>query len=367
MFRQFEENFLMASPNLLRGLQEIWCIFQDSLVNTFLTDGYQGTVKLEDFSKRQSGQLTETAKMFKGSIQEALEGVIGSTIDTMLTDEVDGEKKKYQKLMNLTGRMLHIVLLTIVENTTKKYASLFDRFLVDKGILPEVPQFLVSLIFSENNKISFGPSIEEFRTKLIDLLSLLKASIKDLPSINLPVFDIEMDQVSFDDCIEMIDDASKKLDEVLTQLFTKLEEFQNQYSKYDETIALDPEEFVKGFDPDGNKTLDEYRAQLQVFFDVTDVINKQIKPSYILGIFQLNCADFKAQTSQKMANLVTTLLNRMKEIALDELDAMQKEFQRLEKEMSVEPKTPEEHAKIATFVAYVKSTSDDRRSLPKFC
>lgn len=166
------ENSLMASPHIQSGIYKIWGIFQDSMNSTFLTNGFSDTLTLEEFISRQFAHLDTTTKKFKNSIQGTLDSVISATVTESIDNAKPKEKQKYQNMVNLTTRMLHTVLLKIIQNTVEYYLSLYAKYLTDERLKLH-PQFSIIFQLDENKQISFSPTIDKFKSQLSGLLTQL--------------------------------------------------------------------------------------------------------------------------------------------------------------------------------------------------
>ena len=288
IFLQFQNKFLKSNPHVLSGLLTISDTFQSSLSVTFLKNGFEDTISLEEFVKRQTNELNQAAKLFKSSIQETLENVISTTMNDDYQYDRVKEKSLYQKMVSLTQRMLHTVLLDIIKNTLSDFFSLFAKYLNHENNNLLLCQFKVDLVLSEKFNLELSPSINTFRDSIISLLSLLERTVINLPEINLPILDVDMTTVSFADCLSSIINSKSELKTILNELFETLNHFIEGYREIESVLCLDPKEFVKQFDPDGLKTLNDYRSQLTEFQRVLDICQNQISLKYKLGIFQIN-------------------------------------------------------------------------------
>jgi hypothetical protein len=92
---------LMACPHIQQGILRVWGIFQDSITMTFLTDGFEETVELDQFITRQYSHLDEATKSFKGSIQETLDRVISTTVTESMVSIKPKERQQHQNMISL--------------------------------------------------------------------------------------------------------------------------------------------------------------------------------------------------------------------------------------------------------------------------
>ncbi|EAY20056.1 Dynein heavy chain family protein [Trichomonas vaginalis G3] len=362
IFERFRSNFLKSNQFILQGLLTISATFQQSLSMNFLTNGWDEVLTLDEFVKRQEAELDSTCKLFKTSIQETLESVISSTMnDNTMPQDHQQEKMIYQKMVTLTQRMLHTVLLDLISNTLKNFASLFNRYQGEgSNLIP--PQFHIDLVLSKENKINLSPTIDKFHEKILSLLQLLEKSVHSLPEINLPILDVDMTTVSFADCITSIAASKTDVSNTLKILFEQLTKFIEGYTTIDSVIALDPEQFTQVFDPDGKKSLDAYRDQLTEFNRVLDICQNQMHMEYKLGIFEVNCQKFKDETTKKTRSLITALLTHMKNFAINEIKNLQAEFNKISDNLKETPKTPEELAALREYMEKINSTTKDRQA-----
>ena len=351
---------LYANRNILTGIQNIWGTFQSSVDVTFLTEGFDAILPLNEFMTKEYEQLDKTAQKFKGTMQETFETVIGATMNEELGNQNRfREKLKFNKMVILSTRMLHTILLTIVQNTVDTYSSLFTRYFgKDKAQLK--PQFSVDLVLQDQKELTFVPSIETFREQIISLLVQLEATVRDLPVIQLPTVDVDPSTVSFDDCGVLIQNSRSELEGTVDKLLNLLTEFQSQYKHIDGPLSLDPHEFASQFDPEGKVSLEEYRKQLSDFSNVMEIVQNQIKKNYNIGLFHLKCETFKDMSTFRAKELILALLQQMKDFALQDLAKLQAEFSEIMERIKIVPTTPEELEKLKLFMDNVLDTTDDR-------
>ncbi|OHT16390.1 Dynein heavy chain family protein [Tritrichomonas foetus] len=355
LLEHFSDIYLMGTPQIQSGLFTIWGIFQDSTSLTFLTDGFNETIPLDDFISRQYSHLDATTKTFKSSIQETLEGVISSTVSESLANIKPKDKIKYQNMITLTTRMLHTVLMRIVDSTLKRYLSLYSKYLTEQR-LKLVPQFSIILQIDENKKISFSPTIDKFKFELTALLSQLESSVNELPIITSPIVEIDTPTVSFEDCVEQITAKRGELDDYLQQLFQVLEDFLDKYRYLETVLGLDPEAYTHDFDPKGLKTLQEYDQQLKEFNKILNVLNSEIEMDYLMTFFHLSCKEFKEKNSQHIRSLIHNFLQQVKSFAMQSIIELKEEFESIQTELQKVPETPEQLAKMKKYLENVYET-----------
>ncbi|EAY14826.1 Dynein heavy chain family protein [Trichomonas vaginalis G3] len=350
---------LYGNINILNGVKFIWRTFQDSINVTFLIDGLPNTCSLEEFMSVEFQQLESTAKTFKSTMQETLESSIGATINDEIGSKNTYEKAKFEKMVTLVTHMLHTVLLTIVDNTVKKYLSLFTKF-TSKDNATLKPQFFVELILDDEKHISLLPSIDAFHEQFIGLLHSLESTVNNLPIINLPSVEVDSSNVSFEDCGKLIQSTRNEIEEPLKELFSGLEKFLDQFRSIENTLGLDPSGFAKQFDPDGKEPLDKYRKQLDEFGKVMDVLQNQLNSQYTIGPFYIKCEHFKEQSIYHTKALIIALLEHMKEFAICDIKGLQQEFNTINEKITITPKTPEELEKLKIFMDNVLETTKER-------
>jgi hypothetical protein len=119
----------------------MWKVFEAHLSSSFLSDGYPTILELKEFIETEQKQLSGMAKVFKTTIQDTLEYVISATLSDGTSEEQRKSHKQYQKMVELTTRMLHTVLVSIVGNTIDSYNSAFKKYLDVKTAVFRIPQF----------------------------------------------------------------------------------------------------------------------------------------------------------------------------------------------------------------------------------
>jgi len=352
------QSHLFASGNVLKGLQTIWKTFMNSVEITFLFEGFEQMMTLDDYMTKQYEKLESTAKSFKSSMQDTLEGIIGSTMNDEFSLNRNREKIKYQKMVTLATRMLHTVLLSIVENTLKKYSSLFLMY--SQNDISSSPQFKVELVLNKNFRLDIVPSLETFTEQILNLLVNFENTINDLPMVNLPTIEFNPSEVSFSDCGNLIQESRNSLANLLQTLFGAHQSFLNQFRHIESTLSLDPQDFVKQFDPEGKVGLDEYRKQLSEFSRVLNVLQNDLLPTYIINMFIIKCVTFRESATNITKALIISLLSHMKEFAICDIKQLQEEFNSINNQIKIIPKTPEELEKLKFFMDNVLETTRDR-------
>ena len=362
LLKTIENKLLMANPNMLTGIISIYKIFQESLTLTFLNHGYPSeTLPLEEFIDREEKKLTEMTQFFKSNIQETLESAISAT----MVNENDfntnqNTKMRFQRLIVLLMRMLHTVLLTIIDNTLTQYSSLYEKYIFSNKWVYNLPQFQCELILSDENLLDCKPSLNEIKEKSISLLTLLDESIGSLPDIELPLLDLEPTKISFDECKSLIQDSKAKLEETITNLFLIIIQFLNSNRHIEPVLSLDPNLYSKEFDQNGTKTLDEYRSELDEFYRVLNVVQNLIDDQYKLGILLIDCHEFKANSISKTKSLIENLLARMKELAISELNELKVDFEKIISKLKEVPQTPEQLADLKSYIENINQTTSSR-------
>ncbi|KAK8861158.1 hypothetical protein M9Y10_012853 [Tritrichomonas musculus] len=360
VLKNVSNNLLYANGNILHGLMTIWGIFQDSKNLVFLTNGYNETLPLEEFITRQNQQLTSTVKLFKGAMQETLEGVIGSTMNEEMGYNRNREKQKYSKMIILSTRMLHTVLLQLVENTVDQHMSLYKKYLESENPILLIPQFTLDFTFHDSKKLQFMPTIDTFHEQLLFLLEQLEKAIHDLPAVNLPMFDIDPNTVSFDDCVGCVKKTQEELKELLEKHFGELRKFLETYKHLEPTLSLTPENFSEEFDPKGERSLADYRKQLADFYSATDCVQNEMRSEYNIGIFRVNCTQFKETAAAHTKSLILSLLTHMKQFAICDLQQLQEEFTNINTKLKMVPQTPEQLASLKDFIDNVMESTKER-------
>jgi hypothetical protein len=235
--RRFADIYLLSDELIQKGLQTIWTIFQQASSVVFLSDGYPELLSLEEFTGRQSEQLETTTKRFKDSIQETLESVVAPSLMSASTSMNDAKsKKKHSAMVALTTRMVHTVLLEILNDATHSF-------------------------------------------RLLSLLTRMETIVAELPLTKSPFFEMTSVVVSFDDCEAMVRDNKKILENVLNQLFLRSPTFLSDRRFLEQVLARDPNSSTSDFHPNANKTLEEYRRQLNDFNRVVNIIDSGFQGS----------------------------------------------------------------------------------------
>ena len=356
-----ESNLLLANPHVLQGLLTISATFQNSSTLAFLAGGYDELIKLEEFMGRQTTGLEQTCKLFKSSVKETLEAVISSIMNEEFSLSRSRVKISYQKMITFIQRMLHTVLLDMIESTLRSYSYLFTRYIDSESAHLLPAQFDVSLVINGDNKLDTSPSLSVFRSSILGLLSRLEDSVTVLPEIKLPVLEVDMSTVSFADCVARVVESRDALGQFLLKLFEEPQKFLDSYRTVEPVLSLDPGVFASDFDPDGKRTLDDYRNQLSEFNKVLETCTGSMSFKYKIGIFEVTCERFKEDSTSKVRSLIEALLVHMKTYAIKEITGIQDEFNNIIKRVREAPQTPEELASLKVYMEDVNKTKKDRQ------
>jgi len=348
------EMHLLANPHYRRGIFTIWNIFQDSEGLTLLNYGYSETISLEEFVNRQNTHLEQTTHEFKRSIQDTLEGVLSTTVSDHASTLKPKEKLQYQSMVTLTARMLHTVLLRIVDSTLSTYLLQFIQY-SDPDNTPErsEPQFSISLVLEAEGHINYIPTLDEFQQELLQLLSSLETSVVELPNIKSALFEVDTSSVSFSDCSDIIQSKKIELEKIIQVLFSQMRRFLTDRLFLEQVLSIDPLEYTRTFDPNGNKSLDEYRNQLSEFNRMLNVVQNETSNDYQLGIFHLSCSEFKSKSVAHIQTLIFNFLSHVKTLALDAITDLQNEFSEITLKLKKIPQTPEELSDIKKYLEHV--------------
>ena len=412
---------LYANSHILHGMQSIWGIFLDSMGLAFLTGGYNSEfLTLDEFVSKELQELKNTAKVFRGDIQETLEGVVTSTLNDESVANRETERHKYIKMVLLTTRMLHVTVLTVTITSLEQFSYIFTKYFekemqkIEIKASPEsdqesnlnskssintlnydercnmsstkdinaqeeeeesheskyskvppliennFPQFKIDLLFSDEKKLSFIPSKKTYKTQILSLLVQLENNINEIPCLNLPYLGIEPFNISYDDCCQLIHFEKENIDKTLENLFIHLEHFLEEYRFLEPTLILEVNSFIKDFDPNGERSLADYKKQLDEFFNVKNVVTLKMDSFYDIGAFRLSCASFKELTAYHASSLISSLLSRMKEMALNGIKELNEEFKTISEKLLMTPNNPEELSELKAFIDKVIASTNLR-------
>ena len=346
---------LKANPYILEGIQIIHSILIKSqglqLLNSYIED----PLELDEFVKVQLNFLSQSSETFKKLIDDAVENAVQATMNDTGAKDLDNDKVRLQKLMILTIRMLHTYLLGVVQDTLQHFLNFFNSFLIQDNIKSRLK---ISLTCSE--KICIIPDIDCIKKEILSILNELEVKVSNLPVISIPLYDVNISVVSFQDCDQYIIDAKTELSSIIDKLNGKLSDFINNFNKLESYLILQKDQFVHDFDPDGKKSLDDYRKQLNEINAISDILSNQMDEKYSVSIFNIDCSKFKERGIEHTRNLNIALLNQLKEFAVYELSTLSEEFQTINEKIKAEIHTPEELSSLKDFIDSVIKTAPDR-------
>ncbi|OHT13633.1 Dynein heavy chain family protein [Tritrichomonas foetus] len=365
------ETNILAEPFLQEGIFGVWEIFQNTESLVFYTSGFPSEIlTLEEFITRQKKLLESTSNSFKKSIQDTLEGVIVSTI-TSQPDSMNSQNYgKFKKMVIVTVRMLHTVLLRIVQETLTQFLSLFGKFSI-KNPNEEIcfvikdntyhPQFIVDLVFNkENGKLESNPSYDSYQNEIGELLNILEHTVKVLPVLQSAMIDVDTSNVSFGDCLKYVCSKKSVLADYIEELFHPVLEFIDENRSYEEFLNLNPSEYVEKFDPKGKRSLEEYREHINDCNKILNIVQHEMKPMYDKELFRISCIDFKEKTSEHLKDLIYNFLFRVKKFAVETIEEVKNEFEDISENLKKIPQTPEELGALNQYIKKVHNTEKIR-------
>ncbi|OHS98393.1 Dynein heavy chain family protein [Tritrichomonas foetus] len=360
VLNQVQSRHLFANQYIQEGVYHIWKIFQNSNHIIFLNKGFNKILTLEDFVTRQYQHLNDTTKQVKESIQTTIEKVITNTKKNQPKDPINNSRNNemFQKMAVLTSRMLHTVLLEIVHQTLLNYGKLFTRYLDESN--DEEPQFYIDVYFRDMTKLEFIPPTETFEDQLLSLLQQLETSVADLPVIKVTKVKIDTSAVSFEDCINAIKTRREQLAKEFKLLFNRLEAFLDDNRYIEKVMVLDPISYSADFDPDGERSLDEYRDQISHFQQTLNKVISELKASYNIGLFRVSCKTFKDTAINHIRCLIYNFLAKMKNLMMNSIMDLHNEYDEIALELKRIPTTPEDLHEMKKYLDYVTESEPGR-------
>jgi hypothetical protein len=247
-------------------------------------------------------------------------------------------KERSHHMIALTQRMLHTVLLRIARTTLGNYESCYSRYL-DEPI--HEPQIELVLIHTPEG-LTFAPSVSEVWNSVLDLLRVLQELLKKLPQLTSPVVEVGSTCISFDDCMTLIDDECRVLNGILDKLFCQTDSFLGEYRFLEKLLKLTPKEFSEEFDSKGERSLEEYRENLEEFSEFLRIVQTEMPATSRHLLFFVSCQKFKAKASEHFRALSHSFLTQNKNFAMATLTDLNQQFTHITRELKKIPKTPEE-------------------------
>jgi len=349
---------LFNEPIILQGFYSIWELLQSFRNKCFLLNNFEKTVTLEDFITLQYSHLGESANQIRSSISNHL----NSTISKLSTSHEKNGSKVSQGIINriilLSQKMMHSILIDITNNTLGSYFEMFNRFLNkdDEGL------FFIDVFFQEPNSLEFLPTTDVFLDQLISLLSQFETVISDLPTISGNGNSNSI-KLHITDCVEMAQNKKKLLTEVLDQLFERLQWFISEFKFLEHYLRLDPEEFALDFDPMFQKPLSDYHSQLSDFDRVLGILNNDMKPFYNIGMFKLMCRGFQETCKFHIEQMRYMFLSQISKHAVHAVRDLRSDFDIISLELRRQPETPEMLDSIKKYIDNIISTSKQRNEM----
>ena len=359
VLREFERKFLLSSHAVLKGISKIWNMMQESVHLTFLSGAFGSVLELDGFVKKQQKHLNKVNRFFMTSIQETLDLTLSDIMsyDDLFSATAD---RKLKRLTSLVMSMLHTVVAGIVDTTWEVYSQPF-KMLADAEGVNLHPMFSAELVLRDGNVLDTMPTMGEFREKCVSLLCLFDDCVETISQFKFTAFSIGASDVSFEDCHEYVRKVKGDFEQILSKLFGRVADFLNGYRYIETFMALDEREFANHFDPDGKKSVDQYKRQFKKFSQVLEAIN-EMSHSYSLGMFTVSCTKFKEKGIDKMKLLIHSLLVLLKSHGIRELAEMREEYDGIMNDVQKDPTTPEELAALQDYIRNVNATKKAREA-----
>ncbi|KAK8866475.1 hypothetical protein M9Y10_009438 [Tritrichomonas musculus] len=367
ILNRLSTNHLFGYRYIQEGIYKIWRIFQNSKNITFLNDSFNKVLTLEDFVTRQYQHLNDTTKSFKSSIQTVIDRVITKTMKSIPkanalntnANIVNKLNEMLQKMGILTARMLHTVLLDIVEDTLIEYGKLYTRY-KDKNKEND-PQFFIEIYFHEEaSKLSFMPTTDTFKDQLLSLLQQLETSVADLPVLNSAKVKLDTSSVSFVDCINAIKEGGEQFSKEIDELFKSLDNFMDENRYIERVLKYDPVDFVSDFDPNGDRNLDDYRKQLDDLISTLSKVRNDLKQFYSIGLFRVSCKSFKDNAITQIRGLINRFLIQMKNLMMASIKNLSEEYEEISEKLKIVPQSPEDLAEMKRYHEEVAEKESER-------
>lgn len=362
LLKTFSSAFLYSYSYLLKALQKISKTFVNTALTRFMAPGYNTILPLDDYIQKELTQIKESSASFKSIVQKTIDMVITESLSNINSPtDTNVQKELYQRVISLSQRILHHNLLDSITKTLEDFANSIEKYKDMKdNMIPA--QFLVTLNLNEEKQLQISPSIEEFRTKFTSILQKFEDSAATIPEIKFSIIDVKLDTVSFVDILTEIIRKRKEVISTFETILSRLSDFVDSHRSLEQVICLNPETFPSEFDPDGKKTIDEYSQMLTSLRDSLEIVSIKLQDSYKIGMFQLECKEFKNLTVKIIEKLVLSLFERMRYFAQKETHSMIDNLRDLIMKVSATTNTPEELGKLKEYMDNVAQNSKERQN-----
>jgi hypothetical protein len=145
----------------------------------------------------------------------------------------------------------------------------------------------------------------------------METTVSRMPLMEFSKMKFDTSGVSFEDCLKLIRVRRDECNDVLIKLFADLNQFLEDTAYVEQVMVLDPEDYATQFDPNGTKSLDEYRAELTKFGAIRDRVQSELKNSYQIGLFRLSSKSFKDNALSHLKSLISNLLTQVQNCTIE--------------------------------------------------
>ncbi|EAY07015.1 Dynein heavy chain family protein [Trichomonas vaginalis G3] len=366
-FPEVKQNIIDEHPYendvILSCIQKMFLTIQQYADLTFLSGSSNKLITLEAFIADQYQMLAENGKVYRGRIQETLESLASTTVTQVLNKSGQKEIHRLEKMVNTAVRMTNSQAILSAQKTLDQYLNIFQQHIDNEKEIP--PQFLLDLIFDGDKGLQVIPSPESFIDQIVSVLPQLESTLLDIPTIVMPMVEFNISNMFFENTIQDINETHDLLEETLKKLFEKVNEFLDSYRFFESSLSINTDNFIKEFDPDGNRPLEDYHKQIKELQNTTRILTQEMKPKVAIGPFEIQCASFCEMMAFHTHENYTLLLKQFKQYASRDVKQLQEVFDNIMEKLKVMPTTPEELNELKNFATQVKNKDEERKQIIK--
>lgn len=356
-------------------------------------------ISLEEFGQMQNQSIdralstlqTSWLKNIQESIRDNLKHIGKGWLNMNEPSRDIYEMSKLKRFMTTVRFMMEDAVRIIMTTSIDEFVQFFvDKCSFDAEIRgpsdvtisfrqilnEEIPKpiFSVEIIFKDID-FSYNIELSDFKSKMLQLFERIIYDFHTIPQIEPMVMDkyfwTEVKHLSTIHPNETIyANWKESLEKSLLHALEPLREYLKAYDKYREIMAIDISKYIeslkatgKGNEHDNDDeeemehSLEDFRKEIQKWFNLRNEIIRTVPPSVNLGIFVIDCQKICISLSDKCNELGHVILDHVLGLAKTKSSKVRESFSKLSRDINRPPATIEQLTELRERMEQVPKTS----------
>ncbi|PRP87942.1 putative dynein heavy chain [Planoprotostelium fungivorum] len=372
-----ESHYVRTNPHTWKAMSSIHCLVVDvgemHLLNVHMerAEGDGDYLDLHGYRDKQSHDIITGMQHLINDVKPNLETIIMSAINNNQEESLErtGQNVKYEKLINVSNRMLRDALRTSAVSSLTSYCDIFIRYLkVVKDINIRKkwrgtaghqstisnsnvrPMFKISIVFTDG-KLDYSPRLEEFQQIIPGIVRQLIDHLQHTPSLEVSSIRHEMDPK-----LDVLSPTEPYIVHMIQELIESVDNnaellrvYRDILSAYEETLVIDKAQYTASFN--GKKlSLSSFKSEMEKSIRYQGYIEERLESQLNIGMFAIDCSWLKQTLCEIMSDLRRSCLDNFRTQAYDELNVIFDRFVEISDKLNQVPKTPQELSSLSDFV-----------------